>query len=57
MGTRKINIGIYEISANGNTYQVEQYPDGAWLLFIMINGAREFCNDFATLRDAKAAVA
>lgn len=55
MKTRRINTGIYELTAHGNTYQVEKYPDGAWLLFIMVNGSREYCNDFPTLRDAKQA--
>jgi hypothetical protein len=61
MTVKRINTGIYQIEHNGVTYEVEKWHDGSWLLFEMeFNGfgyERAYANDFATLRDAKNAVA
>ncbi len=54
----RLSPGIYDVRAGARTFECEQYPDGAWLLFERLDDlrGREFMNDFATLRDAKAAV-
>lgn len=52
---RRVNAGIYDVSYRGERFELERYPDGAWLLFAAGRNAytpREYMNDFATKRDA-----
>jgi hypothetical protein len=53
--TTRIAPGIYSLTNAGKTYEVERYPDGSWLTFV-VNGGREYLNDFATKRDAIASI-
>lgn len=54
--TTRINSGLYSLTHGGKTYEVERYPDGSWLTFV-INGSREYLNDFSTKRAAIASIA
>jgi hypothetical protein len=53
--TTRIAPGLYSLIHAGKTYEVERYPDGSWLTFV-VNGSREYLNDFATKRDAIASI-
>jgi hypothetical protein len=53
--TTRINTGLYSLIHAGKTYEVERYPDGSWLTFV-VNGSREYLSDFATKRAAIASV-
>lgn len=56
---QRINSGIYDVSYKGQQFELERYPDGSWLLFCRAKNeytAREYMNDFATKRDALAAL-
>ena len=50
--TTRINPGIYDVIHNGQRYELEQYEDGAWLLFQTLKSGREYLQDFATKRAA-----
>jgi hypothetical protein len=55
MKTKRINAGIYDIAIAGRAFEIEQYPDGNWLVFEANGeGTREYHKDFVTLRAAKA---
>lgn len=62
--TTRINVGIYDVydRVSGRTFEIERYPDGAWLLFERcpisddLVGGREYIGDYATLSSAKAAI-
>jgi hypothetical protein len=53
MMTRRISPGIYEVAIGWRTYEIERYPDGAWLMFEMIQGHRDYIGQFPTLTAAK----
>lgn len=53
--TTRINSGLYSLTHAGKTYEVERYPDGSWLTFV-INGSREYLSDFSTKRAAIASI-
>lgn len=61
MTVTRINSGIYDVQHNGAKYELERYPDGAWLLFSALSPdatqPREYLNDYATKRAALAALA
>lgn len=53
--TTKINKGIYQLDlSNGESFQIEQYPDGAWIKFVWCekSGNREYAHDYGTKRSA-----
>ena len=53
--TTKINKGIYQLDlSNGESFQIEQYPDGTWLKFAWCekSGNREYAQDYMTKRSA-----
>jgi hypothetical protein len=55
----RINPGIYDIRYNGRRYELEQYPDGNWLLFEAAkndHSNREYMQDFTTKRAALASL-
>lgn len=54
----RLGPGFYNITANGRSYDVDKYPDGAWLLFEVLSDdrGREFINDYPTKRAALAAI-
>ena len=54
MRVKRINTGIYDVEHAGRRYELERYPDGAWLLFEDrgIERPREYLNDFSTKRAA-----
>lgn len=68
MMTTRINIGAYECTVDGRKFQIEDLarvkrengdststkPD--WQLYETTSGNREWWNDFATLKEAKAAI-
>ena len=53
--TTRINSGLYSLTHAGKTYEVERYPDGSWLTFV-INGGREYLSDFSSKRAAIASI-
>lgn len=53
---KRLSSGIYEFQHKGATYEIEDWKDGTWLLFIIEHGRREYCKDFLTKRAAIAAV-
>jgi hypothetical protein len=60
MTVTRIAPGIYDIEHNGARYELEQYADGSWLLFMAhprgSGSPREYMNDFATKRSALASL-
>lgn len=56
MTIKRLGPGFYNIQHSGKSYDLDKYPDGAWLLFEVAaeDCGREFVNDFATKRDAVA---
>jgi|688.fasta_scaffold53242_1 hypothetical protein len=52
MKVKRLNTGIYQFNHGGDTYEVERWEDGHWLVFLMVNGKREYCNDYASKRAA-----
>lgn len=66
MISKRIAPGLYEVSANGRTFQVEDHfqarGDGTgrrndWMLYeINAFGDREYCQDFCAKRDAMDAI-
>lgn len=52
MTVTRINAGIYDVTHNGIRYELEQYPDGSWLLFQTLKSGREYMQDFRTKRAA-----
>lgn len=51
----RLNRGLYQaVFPSGHTYQIELFPDGAWLLFRVLTGGREYWSDFSTKREALA---
>lgn len=60
MKTTKIAAGLYELTYQGRTFQIEdqlQASDGegqpGWMVYEMnAHGDREFCNDYMTKRAA-----
>ena len=47
----KINTGIYQISINGRTFEIENMH-GAWMVFEIVRGSREYIIDYNTKREA-----
>lgn len=45
----RINSGIYTVNVGDQHYELERFPDGAWLTF---DARREFLQQYATKRDA-----
>ncbi len=61
MLTKKINAGVYTVQIGGRVFDVERYPDGAWLVFEVVQseavgGRREYMQDFSTKRAALASL-
>lgn len=56
MKTKRINKGIYEVSAKGRTFTVEQVADGSWQLVEELTYSSEYWNHFATKRDCLQAI-
>lgn len=64
MKTHRINTGLYEVTAKGRTFHVEDHyrasdgDAGGWMLYEIVgeNGTREWWNDFTTKRSAVAAI-
>jgi len=52
----RLSPGIYDVTVGTTNYEVEQYPDGNWLVFLTLEHGRDFINDFATKRAAVAAI-
>lgn len=45
----RVNKGIYNITYKGQQYELEQYPDGSWIMFqTKSGGGREYMNDYYT---------
>jgi hypothetical protein len=57
MKTKRIAPGIYDVQHAGTKYELERYPDGAWLLFESGAHGREYMQDFATKAKALASLA
>jgi endo-1,4-beta-D-glucanase Y len=64
MKTTRLNTGLYEVTHEGRTFEIEdinQASDGeiprAWMLYEIIDGNRDWWNDFHSLRYAKAVLA
>lgn len=60
MTSTRISAGIYDVAHNGQHYELERYPDGAWLLFEAQPAGsakpREYLQDYATKRAALSAL-
>lgn len=61
--TKKINRGLYQMEYKGRTFQIENIniaSDGeipvAWMLYEMVNGERDFWNDFVSKKNCILAV-
>jgi hypothetical protein len=52
--TKRITAGLYVVTTSSGEFEIERFPDGAWMLFErMTNGKREFWADYCTLAEAK----
>jgi aminoglycoside phosphotransferase len=52
--TTRIAPGIYSLSHNGQTFEVEQAGANDWLVFKLVDGRRQYHSDYATKRAAVA---
>jgi hypothetical protein len=54
MKTARVNSGLYRLTIRGKTFEIEKESGGGsvWNLFELVNGRREWWNDFATKKDA-----
>jgi hypothetical protein len=52
--TTRIAPGIYSLSHNGQTFEVEQYDDGLWHSFEVRETYREYMQSYMTKRAAVA---
>jgi len=53
---KRINKGIYELTTHNGKFEVERFPDGAWMLFrihaLPCAEPREYVDDFDTKAEA-----
>jgi len=66
--TKRTFAGNYTVTSAGRNFEVEDFGRAKvengdantyraeWILFEILNGRREYCNDFCTLSDAKDAI-
>jgi hypothetical protein len=62
MKITRVNRSVYDVAIGNKLFEIERYPDGAWLMFenrpdwIESGRPREYMQDYATLRAAKSAI-
>jgi hypothetical protein len=52
MTSKRITTGLYEVVAGKRVFEIERFPDGAWMLFEVQKSNREYQDDYRTKADA-----